>query len=52
MQAISYAAVSTLGIAKSGELKEAQVTKAVDTYVIDLCKVASDLGGSFLSRHS
>ncbi|MCX6872314.1 MAG: hypothetical protein NTW21_00670 [Verrucomicrobia bacterium] len=44
MQAIGYAAVSTLGIAKSGELKEAQVTKAVDTYVIDLCKVASDLG--------
>ena len=44
VQAIGFAAVSTLGIAKSGELKEEQVTKAVDTYVIGLCKVASDLG--------
>jgi hypothetical protein len=44
VQAIGFAAVSTLGIANSGELKEVQVTKAVDTYVIDLCKVASDLG--------
>ena len=44
VQAIGFAAVSTLGIEKSGELKEEQVAKAVDTYVTDLCKVASDLG--------
>jgi len=43
-QTIGYAAVSTLGIAKSGELKEEQVTKAVYKYVLKLCKVASDLG--------
>jgi len=44
VQAIGYAAVSTLGIAKSGVLKEEQVTKAVYKYILELCKVASDLG--------
>jgi hypothetical protein len=44
VQAIGYAAVSTLGLAKSGELKEEHVTKAVYKYVFDLCKIASDLG--------
>ncbi|MEN6324050.1 MAG: hypothetical protein ABFD09_11265 [Proteiniphilum sp.] len=44
VQPIGYAAVSTLGLAKSGELKEEDVTKVVYKYVFDLCKIASDLG--------
>jgi len=44
VQAIGYAAVSTLGLANSGELTEEQVTTAVSKYVTDLCKITSDLG--------
>jgi len=44
VQSIGYAAVNTLGLAKNGELTEEQVTKAVSKYVLDLCKISSDLG--------
>ena len=44
VQAIGYAAVSTLGLAKQGELKEAHVTRVVSRYVSDLCKIVSNLG--------
>jgi len=44
VQAIGYAAVSTLGLAKQGELKEAHVTGVVSSYLSGLCKIASDFG--------
>ncbi|GAA4312865.1 hypothetical protein [Compostibacter hankyongensis] len=44
VQPIGYAAVSTLGIAKSGTLKEEQVTKAVYKYVLGLSRLVSGLG--------
>jgi len=44
VQAMGYAAVNTLGLAKQGELKEAHVTRVVSRYMSDLCKTVSDLG--------
>ncbi len=44
VQAIGYAAVKTLGIADKGELTEWDVTRAVDNYVIGICKLLSDMG--------
>jgi hypothetical protein len=42
VQAMGYAAVSTLGLASQGELKEAHVTVAVSRYLSGLCRIASD----------
>lgn len=44
VQAIGYAAISTLGLANQGELKEAHVTAVVSRYLSGLCKIASDSG--------
>lgn len=44
VQAIGYAAVSTLGLASQGELNEAHVTAVVSRYLSGLCKIASDSG--------
>lgn len=44
VQAMGFAAVSTLGMASSGELKESDVTEVVRRHLEDLCRVAADLG--------
>ena len=41
---MGYAAVSTLGLANEGELKETHVTAAVSRYLTGLCRIASDAG--------
>mgnify|MGYP000973148321 CR=1 FL=1 len=41
---IGYAAVSTLGLAKSGELKEEHLAEVVRVHLRDLCEVARNLG--------
>lgn len=43
VQTIGYAAVSTLGLASSGELKEADVTEVVRQHLDDLCRQAADM---------
>jgi hypothetical protein len=44
VQAIGYAAVSTQGLAKSGELSQEQVTEVVRLHLEDLCKTYAELG--------
>lgn len=44
VQAMGYAAVRTAGIAKTGELKEEQISEVVYNYIFGLCKVVSRLG--------
>lgn len=44
VQAIGYAAVSTLGLANSGDLKESDVTRVVHLHLEDLCQLAAELG--------
>lgn len=44
VQAIGYAAVSTLGLASSGKLKESDVTQVVRRHLEDLCRLSADLG--------
>ena len=44
MAPIGYAAVSTLGLAKSGPLKEEHLAEAVRVYLRDLCRWAHELG--------
>lgn len=43
-QTIGYAAVSTLGIAKSGKLKQEYLTKVVCLHLEDLCKLMANRG--------
>ncbi len=43
---IGYAAVSTLGLAKSGELREADLARVVKIHLEDLCRLVSELGVS------
>lgn len=44
VDAIGYAAVSTLGLADSGKLTEEQLTKVVRLHLKNLCKICADLG--------
>lgn len=44
VQSIGYAAVSTLGLATSGTLKEEQLTEVVRVHLEDLCKNMSSCG--------
>jgi hypothetical protein len=44
VRSIGYAAVSTLGLAKSGPLKEEHITEVVRLHLEDLCKLSADLG--------
>lgn len=44
VQEIGYAAVSTLGVANSGNLREEQLTKVVRLHLEDLSKLCADLG--------
>jgi hypothetical protein len=44
MAPIGYAAVSTLGLAKSGELKEEHLAEVVRVHLQDLCRLAYNLG--------
>ncbi len=44
VRSIGYAAVKTLGLASSGELKESDLTEVVRLHLEDLCQLASDLG--------
>lgn len=44
VQTIGYAAVSTVGLAKSGELKQEQITEVVRLHLEDLCKAYAELG--------
>lgn len=44
VQAIGYAAVSTLGLAQSGPLREAQLTEVVRRHLYDLCRLCDSLG--------
>lgn len=44
MAPIGYAAVSTLGLAKSGELKEEHLAEVTRLHLRDLCSQARDLG--------
>jgi hypothetical protein len=44
MAPIGYAAVSTLGLAKSGVLKEEHLAEVVRIHLRDLCRLARDLG--------
>jgi hypothetical protein len=44
MAPIGYAAVSTLGLAKSGELKEEHLAEVVRVHLRDLCGLAHQLG--------
>jgi len=44
MAPIGYAAVSTLGLAKSGDLKEEHLAEVVRVHLRDLCRLARDLG--------
>ncbi|MBI1389701.1 MAG: hypothetical protein GC154_14785 [bacterium] len=42
--AIGYAAVSTIGLATGGELREADLTEVVRRHLEDLCALAAELG--------
>lgn len=44
VQTIGYAAVSTLGLATSGKLKESDITEVVRVHLEDLCRLSVDLG--------
>jgi hypothetical protein len=44
VQAIGYAAVSTLGLARSGQLKAEHVAEVVRTHLEDLSRICHDLG--------
>lgn len=44
VQTIGYAAVSTLGLASSGELKESDVTEVVRQHLEDLSRLSADMG--------
>ena len=44
VQTIGYAAVSTLGLATSGNLKENDVTQVIHLHLKDLCQLAAELG--------
>jgi hypothetical protein len=44
VQEMGYAAVSTMGVANSGELKEEQLTQVVQFHLEDLSKLCADLG--------
>ncbi len=44
VQTMGYAAVSTLGLATSGDLKENDVTKVIHLHLEDLCQLAAELG--------
>ncbi|RYY35115.1 MAG: hypothetical protein EOP46_11140 [Sphingobacteriaceae bacterium] len=44
VKAIGYAAVSTLGLATNGQLKEENITEVVRLHLEDLCKLAAEKG--------
>lgn len=44
VESIGYAAVSTLGLATSGELKEQDLTRVIRLHLEDLCQLSSELG--------